>query len=56
MICKWQAIEVGYLRLAAQPVELASYTAEAEALSSIDLNDLADTAAQEYPEYNGVTG
>jgi hypothetical protein len=35
------------------PDNLAAYRAEAEAFSRIDLQDLADTAAEEYPEYNG---
>jgi predicted transcriptional regulator len=52
---QWQAIEAGYRRLAAQPEGLAAYRAEAEAFSSIDLNELADTAGEEYPEYNGGT-
>ena len=39
--------------LAANPDDLATYLAEAEAFSRLDLQDLADTAAEEYPEYNG---
>ena len=50
---EWEAIEAGYRRLAGNPGELAAYLAEAEAFSRIDLHDLADTAAEEYPEYNG---
>ena len=50
---EWEAIEAGYRRLAARPADLAAYLAEAEAFSRIDLHDLADTAAEEYPEYNG---
>ena len=41
-----------------QPAEIKyaeelAYLAEAETFSRIDLQDLADTAAEEYPEYNG---
>ena len=50
---EWEAIEAGYRRLAANPDDLAAYLAEAEAFSRLDLQDLADTAAEEYPEYNG---
>jgi hypothetical protein len=50
---EWGAIEAGYRRLAANPDDLAAYLAEAEAFSRLDLQDLADTAAEEYPEYNG---
>src|ERR1700704_3337097 len=50
---EWEAIEAGYRRLAANPDDLAAYLAEAEAFSRLDLRDLADTAAEEYPEYNG---
>ena len=50
---EWEAIEAGYRRLAARPGDLAVYLAEAEAFSRLDLQDLADTAAEEYPEYNG---
>ena len=38
---------------AANPDDLAAYLTEAEAFSRLDLQDLADTAAEEYPEYNG---
>jgi hypothetical protein len=50
---EWEAIEAGYRRLAVNPDDLAAYLAEAEAFSRLDLQDLADTAAEEYPEYNG---
>ena len=50
---EWETIEAGYRRLAAKPDDLAAYLAEAEAFSRIDLQDLADAAAEEYPEYNG---
>src|SRR5256714_4122698 len=50
---EWEAIEAGYRRLAANPHDLAVYVAEAQAFSRLDLQDLADTAAEEYPEYNG---
>ena len=49
---EWEAIEAGYRRLAARPADVAAYLAEAEAFSRVDLEDLADTAAEEYPEYN----
>lgn len=47
------AIDASYRRLAAQSDELAADHAKAERLSSAALGELADTAAQEYPEYNG---
>src|SRR5437660_10494830 len=50
---EWEAIEAGYRRLAARPGDLAGYLAEAEAFSRLDLQDLADTAAAVYPDYNG---
>ena len=50
---EWEAIEAGYRRLAARPADLAAYLAEAEVFTRVDLQDLADTAAEEYPEYNG---
>jgi hypothetical protein len=50
---EWDAIEAGYRRLAARPDDLAGYLREAEALGSTNLEDLAATAAEEYPEYNG---
>jgi plasmid stability protein len=48
----WQAIEVAYQRLAEQPAALASYQEEAESLTSADMDELASSAAVEYPEYN----
>jgi hypothetical protein len=48
----WQGIEAGYRRLAANQDELAAYHAETSAWTSADLDDLAATAAGEYPEYN----
>jgi plasmid stability protein len=48
----WQGIEAGYRRLATQPEEMAAYQAEAVAWTSADLDGLATTAAEEYPEYN----
>jgi len=50
---QWLAIEAGYRRLATHPDELAAYQAEAKGLSSAGLDELAASAAQEYPEYNG---
>lgn len=49
---EWQAIEAGYQRLAEQPAALDHYRREAEALSQADVDELASTAAEEYPEYN----
>lgn len=48
----WQGIEAGYQRLAAQQEEMAAYQAEVAEWTSVDLGDLAATAADEYPEYN----
>jgi plasmid stability protein len=48
----WQGIEQGYKRLAGNQSELASYQAEAAEWVSADLEGLAATAAEEYPEYN----
>ena len=48
----WQAIEAAYRRLAGLPGELATYLAEAESITDVGLEDLAATAAEEYPEYN----
>lgn len=48
----WQGIEAGYRRLATQPEEMAASQAEAVAWTSADLDGLATTAAEEYPEYN----
>ncbi|MGH2719396.1 MAG: hypothetical protein ACRDJU_12575 [Actinomycetota bacterium] len=50
---EWEAIEAGYRRLREQPGQLQAYLAEAETFSGVGLEDLASTAAQEYPEYNG---
>lgn len=50
---QWQAIAAGYDRLSAQPSQLAAYHIDAEIFSQADLGELADSAAQEYPEYNG---
>jgi hypothetical protein len=50
---QWQAIEAGYARLAANPGAAVAYHDEAEIIGIADLGQLADTAAQEYPEYNG---
>jgi plasmid stability protein len=47
----WQGIEAGYRRLAVQREEMAAYQAEAAEWASADLDDLAVTAAEEYPEY-----
>ncbi|MGH7866156.1 MAG: Arc family DNA-binding protein [Candidatus Dormibacteraceae bacterium] len=49
---EWKAIEADYLRLANNPKTFDAYMVEAEAWSEVDLNDLATTAADEYPEYN----
>jgi plasmid stability protein len=48
----WQGIEAGYRRLATHGEGTAEYEAEAMAWTSADLDDLAATAADEYPEYN----
>jgi plasmid stability protein len=48
----WQAIEAAYRRLAERPGELAAYLAEAESIAAVGLEELATTAAEEYPEYN----
>lgn len=48
----WQGIEDGYRRLAANETELAGYRAETAEWTGADLGNLADTAAEEYPEYN----
>lgn len=48
----WQGIEAGYRRLAEHPEEQAAYRAEAAEWTSAGLDDLAATAAGEYPEYN----
>jgi plasmid stability protein len=48
----WQGIEAGYRRLAMHPEEMAAYQAEAATWTSAGLDDLAATAAEEYPEYN----
>jgi plasmid stability protein len=48
----WQGIEAGYRRLAARNEEMAAYQAEAATWTSANLDDLAATAADEYPEYN----
>ena len=51
---RWEQVEKLYhAALERQPDERAAYLAEAEAFSLLDLQDLADTAAEEYPEYNG---
>jgi plasmid stability protein len=48
----WQGVEHGYRRLAANQAEFASYQAEAAEWVSADLEGLAVSAAEEYPEYN----
>lgn len=48
----WRDIEAGYRRLGENPEALAEYQAEAAAWMSAGLDDLAATAADEYPEYN----
>jgi plasmid stability protein len=48
----WQGIEAGYRRLAASQAETKAYQAEAAEWISADTDDLAATAAEEYPEYN----
>jgi hypothetical protein len=48
----WEAIGSAYQRLAGRPEAFAMYRAEAESLLSADLEELASTAAEEYPEYN----
>jgi plasmid stability protein len=49
----WQGIEAGYRKLAESREEMAAYRAEAAEWTSADVGDLAATAADEYPEYNG---
>ena len=48
----WQGVEAGYRRLAEHREESAAYRAEADEWTSANLDDLAATAAGEYPEYN----
>jgi plasmid stability protein len=48
----WQGIEDGYRRLATDESEFASYRDETAQWTGADLGGLADTAAEEYPEYN----
>jgi plasmid stability protein len=48
----WQGIEAGYQRLAEERLEMAAYQAEVSEWTSAGLDDLAATAAEEYPEYN----
>ena len=48
----WQGIEDGYRRLAGDEAESAAYRAEAAEWTGADLGSLADSAAEEYPEYN----
>jgi hypothetical protein len=48
----WQGIEAGYRRLAANEDEYSAYRAETAEWTSADLDRLATTAADEYPEYN----
>jgi plasmid stability protein len=48
----WQGIEAGYRRLAESREEQAAYRGEVDEWTSAGLDDLAATAADEYPEYN----
>jgi len=48
----WQGIEAGYRKLAADREEMAAYHAEIAEWTSVDIGELAATAAEEYPEYN----
>ena len=48
----WQGIEAGYRKLAADRDQMAAYQAEIAEWTSVGISDLADTAAEEYPEYN----
>jgi hypothetical protein len=48
----WQGIEAGYRRLAEHREEQTAYHAEVAEWTSAGLDDLAATAADEYPEYN----
>lgn len=48
----WQGIEDGYRKLAANKAELAAYCDETVEWTGVGLGHLADTAAEEYPEYN----
>jgi plasmid stability protein len=48
----WQGIEAGYRRLGSEQAEMAAYQADAAEWTSAGLDDLAVTAAEEYPEYN----
>ncbi len=50
---EWEAIEAGYRHLSGRTGELADYLREAEAIGGTDLEELAATAGDEYPEYNG---
>ena len=49
----WRGIEAGYLRVA-DADELSRYSAEAETWATAGLDELAASAAEEYPEYNGA--
>ena len=48
----WRGIEAGYLQLA-DVDEVSRYRSEADAWAAAGLDDLAASAADEYPEYNG---
>jgi hypothetical protein len=48
----WQGVEDGYRRLASDEGEFASYREETAQWTGADLGGLADSAAEEYPEYN----
>jgi plasmid stability protein len=48
----WQGIEDGYRRLAANETEFAAYRDETAEWMGADLDGLAATAAEDYPEYN----
>jgi hypothetical protein len=48
----WQAVGAGYRRLAADHEEMRGYLSEVDEWTSADLDGLAVTAADDYPEYN----
>ena len=49
----WRGIEAGYLNVA-DAGELSRYREEAETWAAAGLDELAASAADEYPEYNGA--
>lgn len=49
----WRGIEAGYLQLSDEN-KLERYRVETETWASAGLDDLASSATDEYPEYNGT--